>query len=49
MCRFHLGHSIALYASGESTIFNVRQIDRGYEAIEHRLEALGAKIRRVID
>ena len=39
----------ALCASGESTIFNVRQIDRGYEAIEHRLEALGAKIRRVVD
>jgi UDP-N-acetylglucosamine 1-carboxyvinyltransferase len=39
----------ALCASGESTIFNVRQIDRGYEAIEHRLEALGAKIRRIVD
>jgi UDP-N-acetylglucosamine 1-carboxyvinyltransferase len=39
----------ALCASGESTIFNVRQIDRGYEAIERRLERLGAKIRRVVD
>jgi UDP-N-acetylglucosamine 1-carboxyvinyltransferase len=39
----------ALCASGESTIFNVRQIDRGYESIEERLEKLGAKIRRVID
>ena len=28
---------------GESTIFNVRQIDRGYEAIENRLQALGAR------
>ena len=36
----------ALCAKGESTIYNVRQIDRGYESIETRLEALGAKIRR---
>ncbi len=39
----------ALCAKGESTIFNVRQIDRGYQAIEKRLEAVGAKIRRVSD
>jgi UDP-N-acetylglucosamine 1-carboxyvinyltransferase len=39
----------ALCAKGESTIFNVGQIDRGYQAIEKRLEALGAKIRRVND
>jgi UDP-N-acetylglucosamine 1-carboxyvinyltransferase len=39
----------SLCASGESTIYNVRQIDRGYEAIEKRLEALGGKIRRVFD
>lgn len=39
----------ALCARGQSTIFNVRQIDRGYEAIEKRLEALGAKIRRLYD
>jgi UDP-N-acetylglucosamine 1-carboxyvinyltransferase len=39
----------ALCASGESTIFNVRQIDRGYEAIDRRLEMLGARIRRIID
>jgi UDP-N-acetylglucosamine 1-carboxyvinyltransferase len=39
----------ALCANGESTIFNVRQIDRGYEAIELRLEALGAKIKRLVD
>jgi UDP-N-acetylglucosamine 1-carboxyvinyltransferase len=39
----------ALCAKGESTIFNVGQIDRGYQAIEKRLEALGAKIRRVSD
>jgi len=36
----------ALCAQGRSTIYNVRQIDRGYESIETRLEALGAKIRR---
>ncbi len=36
----------ALCARGKSTIYNVRQIDRGYESIETRLEALGAKIRR---
>lgn len=36
----------ALCARGQSTIYNVRQIDRGYEAIETRLAALGAKIRR---
>ena len=39
----------SLCARGESTIYNVRQIDRGYEAIETRLERLGAKIRRVVD
>jgi len=39
----------ALCADGTSTIYNVRQIDRGYETIESRLEALGAKIRRAYD
>jgi UDP-N-acetylglucosamine 1-carboxyvinyltransferase len=39
----------SLCASGVSTIYNVRQIDRGYEAIEKRLERLGAKIKRVFD
>jgi UDP-N-acetylglucosamine 1-carboxyvinyltransferase len=39
----------ALCADGKSTIYNVGQIDRGYEAIETRLEALGAKIKRVRD
>jgi len=37
----------ALCAQGTSTISNVRQIDRGYEAIETRLEMLGAKVKRV--
>jgi UDP-N-acetylglucosamine 1-carboxyvinyltransferase len=36
----------ALCARGQSTIYNVQQIDRGYETIETRLEALGAKIKR---
>jgi len=37
----------ALAASGESTIDNVYQIDRGYERIEERLQKLGAKIERI--
>ena len=36
----------ALSAKGESTINNIEQIDRGYERIEERLRALGAKISR---
>jgi UDP-N-acetylglucosamine 1-carboxyvinyltransferase len=37
----------ALAAEGESVIHNIRQIDRGYEAIDARLRALGARIERV--
>ncbi len=37
----------AMCASGTSTINNVGQIDRGYERIDERLNALGANIRRV--
>ncbi len=37
----------ALSASGKSTIQNIDQIDRGYERIDERLNALGADIRRV--
>lgn len=37
----------ALSAEGTSYINNVEQIDRGYECIEKRLNALGAHIRRV--
>ena len=37
----------ALSARGESTIHNIEQIDRGYERIEERLVALGAKIERM--
>jgi UDP-N-acetylglucosamine 1-carboxyvinyltransferase len=37
----------ALSAKGTSTIHNIEQIDRGYEAIDTRLRAIGAKITRV--
>ena len=37
----------ALSAKGISTINNIEQIDRGYENIEVRLTAIGAKINRV--
>ena len=37
----------ALAADGESTIHNVEQIDRGYQNIDTRLNALGAKITRI--
>jgi UDP-N-acetylglucosamine 1-carboxyvinyltransferase len=36
----------ALCADGRSIIHNVRQIDRGYERIDARLRALGARIER---
>ncbi|HEY8175019.1 MAG TPA: UDP-N-acetylglucosamine 1-carboxyvinyltransferase [Gemmatimonadaceae bacterium] len=39
----------ALSADGESTINNVAQIERGYERIDERLNALGANIQRVED
>lgn len=37
----------ALSANGKSTIQNIHQIDRGYERIDERLNALGADIRRI--
>jgi UDP-N-acetylglucosamine 1-carboxyvinyltransferase len=37
----------ALCAEGTSTIGNVREIDRGYERIDERLRALGARIDRI--
>ncbi len=37
----------ALSAKGKSTIHNIHQIDRGYQAIDTRLRALGADIRRL--
>lgn len=36
----------SLCAEGTSTIQNIRQLDRGYQHIDQRLNALGAKIRR---
>lgn len=36
-----------LIAKGETVIENIYQVDRGYEAIDERLRALGADIRRV--
>lgn len=39
----------ALCASGESTIHNIGQIDRGYERLDARLASLGAAIERVED
>lgn len=37
----------ALCAEGTSVVQNISQIDRGYERLEERLQAIGAQIRRV--
>jgi UDP-N-acetylglucosamine 1-carboxyvinyltransferase len=37
----------ALAARGTSTIANIGQIDRGYQAIDSKLQGLGAHIQRV--
>lgn len=37
----------AMAAEGKSTIHNINQIDRGYQDIDKRLNALGAKITRL--
>ena len=37
----------ALSAEGTSTIYNIEQIERGYQDIDTRLLALGAQIKRV--
>lgn len=39
----------ALAAEGETVIDGVRYIDRGYEDVEYKLQAMGADIRRVKD
>jgi UDP-N-acetylglucosamine 1-carboxyvinyltransferase len=39
----------AMCAKGKSTINNVGQIERGYERIDERLNALGARIKRIGD
>lgn len=38
-----------LIANGQTELDNIYQIDRGYERIEERLQAIGAKIERVVD
>ena len=38
----------ALCAEGETEIHNIREIDRGYERIDERLRALGARIERQV-
>jgi UDP-N-acetylglucosamine 1-carboxyvinyltransferase len=37
----------ALSAQGKSTIYNIEQIERGYQHIDDRLRALGADIKRI--
>ena len=37
----------SLCARGTSTIFNIRQIDRGYSNIDEKLRSLGASIKRL--
>ena len=37
----------ALSAEGTSTIYNIEQIERGYQDIDTRLRAIGAQIKRV--
>src|ERR1700753_4323493 len=37
----------ALSAQGKSTIYNIEQIERGYQHIDERLKALGADITRI--
>lgn len=39
----------AMSAEGTSLIHNVEQIDRGYQNIDDRLNAIGAMIERVVD
>jgi UDP-N-acetylglucosamine 1-carboxyvinyltransferase len=37
----------AMSAKGKSVIHNIEQIDRGYQRIDERLNAIGAKINRI--
>jgi UDP-N-acetylglucosamine 1-carboxyvinyltransferase len=39
----------ALAAEGQTTIRNIGQIDRGYERVDEKLRALGAKIERAAE
>jgi hypothetical protein len=36
-------------AEGRSAIYNIEQIDRGYQEIDKRLSRLGASIKRIVD
>jgi UDP-N-acetylglucosamine 1-carboxyvinyltransferase len=36
-----------LSAEGETTIYNIHQIDRGYERVDEKLRRLGAEIVRL--
>jgi UDP-N-acetylglucosamine 1-carboxyvinyltransferase len=36
-----------LFAEGQTEVSRVYHLDRGYERIEQRLSALGARIRRI--
>ncbi len=48
--RAGIAHVIAaLAAEGESVIEGVHHLDRGYEAIDSRLQSLGARIKRMTD
>ena len=38
----------ALSAPGKSVIDNIDQIDRGYENIDEKLNAIGAEIKRMV-
>ena len=37
----------ALMAEGESRVYNIEYIDRGYEHLDRKLHALGAHIQRI--
>lgn len=37
----------ALCAEGETEMYNIHQIDRGYERVDEKLQALGARIQRL--
>ena len=39
----------AMSAKGRSKIYGIDQIDRGYQNIDGRLNALGARIQRCVD
>ncbi|MDA3885062.1 MAG: UDP-N-acetylglucosamine 1-carboxyvinyltransferase [Candidatus Delongbacteria bacterium] len=39
----------ALSAKGKSVIYNIKQIDRGYEGVELKLNSLGAEIKRMTE